>query len=122
MLSRLRSRKHSQEEIFSSYDWWGQSCLLLRITAERCDYIESRLERVFGNGALRQQEILEVGCGGGLICEELARRGAIAEGIDPSSAALEKAREHIQHSNLGHAVHFQQGCAEALPYANGSFS
>ncbi len=118
----LVPRKQSQAEIFSAYNWWDQSCLLLRINNERIDYIESCIDRAFGRESLRQEEILEVGCGGGLICEHLARRGAIAEGIDPSSAALEKARAHIQQSNLGQAVHFQQGYAEALPYANGSFS
>lgn len=115
-------QKQSQEEIFSSYNWWDQSCLLFQITNERIDYIESCVNRTFGQYALGQQEILEVGCGGGLICEHLARRGAIAEGIDPSAAAIEAAREHIERSNLGHNVHFQQGYAETLPYANGSFS
>jgi 2-polyprenyl-6-hydroxyphenyl methylase/3-demethylubiquinone-9 3-methyltransferase len=119
---KLVPGKQSQEAIFSSYNWWDQSCLLLQITNERIDYIESCINRAFGKGALRQQEILEVGCGGGLICEHLAQRGTIAEGIDPSFAALEAARKHIQHSNLGHIVHFQQGYAEKLPYANGSFS
>jgi 2-polyprenyl-6-hydroxyphenyl methylase / 3-demethylubiquinone-9 3-methyltransferase len=119
---KLVPRKKSQAEIFSSYNWWDQSCLLLRVNNERIDYIASCIDRAFGREALRQEEILEVGCGGGLICEHLALRGAVAEGIDPSSAALERAREHIQQSNLGQNVHFQQGYAEALPYANGSFS
>lgn len=119
---KLASRKQSQEAIFSTYNWWDQSCLLLQITDERIEYIESCIERAFGKEALRQQEILEVGCGGGLICEHLAQRGVIAEGIDPSAAALEAAREHVRQSNLGQNVHFQQGYAEHLPYADGSFS
>jgi 2-polyprenyl-6-hydroxyphenyl methylase / 3-demethylubiquinone-9 3-methyltransferase len=122
MRSLLHLHKHSQEEIFSSYNWWDQSCLLLRITAERCDYIESRVEQVFGKGAMRQQQILEVGCGGGLICEELARRGAVAVGIDPAQQALAVARQHTQGSGLGHNTYFEQGYAESLPYADGSFS
>jgi 2-polyprenyl-6-hydroxyphenyl methylase/3-demethylubiquinone-9 3-methyltransferase len=122
MFKLLRSSKLSQEEIFSSYKWWDKSCLLLHITKERCDYIESCLNKVFGEGALRQQEILEVGCGGGLISEELARRGAIVIGIDPAQDALEIARKHTQQSGLGQNTYFEQGYAESLPYTDGSFS
>ena len=43
-------------------------------------------------------------------------------GIDPSQGALEAAQLHIQASGLGHNVYYQQGVAEALPYADGSFS
>jgi 2-polyprenyl-6-hydroxyphenyl methylase/3-demethylubiquinone-9 3-methyltransferase len=114
--------KHSQEEIFASYGWWERSCLLFRITEERVDYIESCIERVFGKGSLRQQQVLEVGCGGGLICETLARRGCTAVGIDPSEGALRDAREHALRSNMGQSTHFDLGYAESLPYADGSFS
>ncbi len=96
--------------------------MLNQITPERADYIESRINRVFGENAIAQQEILEIGCGGGLLCEELAHRKAMMVGIDPSEEALEVARRHIQQSGLGHNVYYQQGLAEALPYADGSFS
>jgi 2-polyprenyl-6-hydroxyphenyl methylase/3-demethylubiquinone-9 3-methyltransferase len=96
--------------------------LLFRITADRCDYIESRLERVLRKGAFKQQEILEVGCGGGLICEELARRGLLVTGIDPAQGAIEDARRYVQKSYLGQNAHFDCGYAESLPYADGSFS
>ncbi len=115
-------RKLSQEEIFSSYTWWDKSCALYQINDERCDYIETCVERVFGKKALRQQEALEVGCGGGLICEALVRRGATVIGIDVSQGAIEAARSHAQQSGLGRRAHFVQGSAEALPYADGSFS
>lgn len=121
-MQKRSAQKLSQEEIFSSYSWWDKSCLLLHITEERVDYIESSIDRVLGKEALRQQEILEIGCGGGLICASLAQRGAVMTGIDPSSAALQTAREHIQRDNLGQVVHFEQGYAESLPYADGSFS
>jgi len=121
-MQKQGSQKLSQEEIFSSYSWWDKSCLLFRITEERADYIEASIDRVFGKEALRQQEILEVGCGGGLICESLAQRGAIVAGIDPSSEALQAAREHTQRANLGQVAYFERGYAESLPYADGSFS
>jgi len=70
-------RKRPQSEIFSSFGWWNTGCFLYQMTGDRCDYIESCINKVFGKGALAQQEILDVGCGGGLICEELAQRQAI---------------------------------------------
>lgn len=114
-------RKHSQEEIFSSFGWWDKGCFLGQMTGDRCDYIQSCLERGLGSEALWQQPILEVGCGGGLICEELARRGARMVGIDPSQAALQTAREHAQQSGLAGRITYKQGYAEALPYADASF-
>jgi len=93
-------RKRTQEEIFSSFNWWDKGCFLNQMTGDRCDYIESCLARVFGKGSLAQLEILEVGCGGGLICEELAQRGAKMVGIDHSSGALETTRTHVQEQGL----------------------
>jgi 2-polyprenyl-6-hydroxyphenyl methylase/3-demethylubiquinone-9 3-methyltransferase len=122
MVVSQRSRKQSQVEIFSAYGWREKKNLLNRLTVERCDYIESRLERVLGKGAFGQQEILEVGCGGGLLCEELARRGLVVTGIDPSQAAIEEARLYVQKNYLGANASFEIGLAEALPYADGSFS
>ncbi len=115
-------QKHSQAEIFNAYNWWDQHNLLHTITSERCDYIESRVDRIFGREALGQQEILEIGCGGGLMSEELAQRGTIIVGIDPSQDALQTARVHTRRSGLGHIVYLQHGYAESLPYAAGSFS
>ncbi len=122
MIVSQRSSKQSQAEIFSTYGWREKNSLLQRLTTERCDYIESRLERALGKGAFGQQEILEVGCGGGLLCEELARRGLVVTGIDPSQGALEEACLYVQKNYLGANAYFELGFAEALPYADGSFS
>lgn len=115
-------RKRPQEAFFASLSWGDKGCFLRQMTGDRCDYIESCIDGVFGRGALAQQEILEVGCGSGLVCEELGQRKAIMVGIDASSGALEKARIHAQRSGLGQNIYFQQGYAEAMPYADGSFS
>src|SRR5947209_7131051 len=115
-------RKRPQAEIFSSFGWWNKGCFLYQMTGDRCDYIESCITRVFGSGALAQQEILEVGCGGGLICEQLAQRQAVMVGLDPSEGALATARAHAEQSGLGHNIYYQQGYAESLPFADGSFS
>src|SRR5205085_12356409 len=115
-------RKRPQAEIFSSFNWWDKSCFLYQMTGDRCDYIESCITRVYGSGSLAQQEILEVGSGGGLICEDLARRGAVMVGLDPSAGALATARKHAEQSRLGHNIYYQQGYAESMPFADRSFS
>ncbi len=122
MSRKLQSAKQSEAEIFQHYQWWDKNCLLFQINNERCDYIESRVNRVFGKYALWQQEVLEVGCGGGLIAHELAKRQALIVGIDPSPNALEVAREKVRASGLGQNAYFELGYAESLPYADGSFS
>lgn len=115
-------RKRSQAEIFENFWWWDEHCFLYQMTDDRCDYIESCITRVFGKGALRQQEVLEVGSGGGLICENLARRGAVTVGIDPSSGALKTARSHARQSGMGQNIYYVQGYGERMPFADGSFS
>ena len=117
----MRWRKRSQEEIFASFGWWEKGCFLGQMTGDRCDYIQACLERTLGTGALAELEILEVGCGGGLICEDLARRGATMVGLDPSQEALQTAREHAAQSGLAQRITYEQGYAEALPYASGRF-
>ena len=114
-------RKRSQEEIFASFGWWDKGCFLGQMTGDRCDYIQACLERALGKDALQRHRILEVGCGGGLICEEMAKRGATMVGIDPSQPALATAREHARQSGLAERITYDQGYAEALPYADGSF-
>ena len=122
MMKLQGQQKHSQQEIFSAYNWWDRRNLLHAITGERCNYIESCVDRVFGRGAFGQQEVLDVGCGGGLLSEGMAKRRVIVVGIDPSEAALQVARAHTQKSGLGQNTFFEQGYAESLPYADGSFS
>ncbi|MFL5705526.1 MAG: bifunctional 2-polyprenyl-6-hydroxyphenol methylase/3-demethylubiquinol 3-O-methyltransferase UbiG, partial [Ktedonobacteraceae bacterium] len=67
-------------------------------------------------------DMLEVGSGGGLICEEMVRRGATMIGLDPSQGALATARAHAERSGFGHNLYYQRGTAEAMPFADGSFS
>lgn len=112
----------TQEEIFGSFGWWDKGCYLRQMTDDRGDYIESCVTRVYGKGALAQQEILEIGSGGGLICEDLARRQVVMTGIDPSAGALQTARLHAVQYGLGQNIHYLQGVGEYLPFADGSFS
>ncbi|ABI56264.1 bifunctional 2-polyprenyl-6-hydroxyphenol methylase/3-demethylubiquinol 3-O-methyltransferase UbiG [Alkalilimnicola ehrlichii MLHE-1] len=71
--------------------WWdpqGECKPLHDINPLRLDYVAQCL------GGLEGRRILDVGCGGGLLAEGMARRGAEVTGIDMSKAALQVARLH----------------------------
>lgn len=62
--------------------------------------------------------IVDVGCGGGLLAEELAGLGAAVVGIDPSPSSLATARAHAAAASL--TIDYRQGKGEALPADSGS--
>jgi 2-polyprenyl-6-hydroxyphenyl methylase/3-demethylubiquinone-9 3-methyltransferase len=62
--------------------------------------------------ALKGQRVLDVGCGGGLLAESLAREGALVTGIDLAPAMIEVARLHAASSGL--AVDYRLAGAEQL--------
>jgi ubiquinone/menaquinone biosynthesis C-methylase UbiE len=64
--------------------------------------------------------VLEIGCGTGNLTSRAHRDqpGATVTGIDPDPRALERGRRKVGNTN---AVRFEQGYAQELPYADGSF-
>jgi 2-polyprenyl-6-hydroxyphenyl methylase / 3-demethylubiquinone-9 3-methyltransferase len=62
--------------------------------------------------------IIDVGCGGGLMAEEIARLGAAVTGIDPSAASIAAARAHAAAGGL--AIDYRVGAGEHLPAADAS--
>lgn len=97
--------------------WWDQESEfkpLHDINPLRLKYIESRAQGLLG------KKVLDVGCGGGILSESMARSGAIVTGIDMSSEPLNVARLHLYESGL--QIEYQQITAEALANsAAGSF-
>ncbi len=57
--------------------------------------------------------VADIGCGGGLLAEELARLGASVTGVDPSAPSLETARAHAQAAGL--SIDYRLGSGEQLP-------
>lgn len=88
--------------------WWDPNSEfkpLHEINPLRLDYID---ERVGLNG----KTVLDVGCGGGILAESMAARGAHVTGIDMGEAPLEVARLHLLES--GQQVDYRQITAEQL--------
>lgn len=88
--------------------WWdplGPCRPLHDLNGPRVEYIAQRVH-------LKGARALDVGCGGGLLCEALADRGAEVVGIDPAPAPLDAARAHLANSSL--SVDYRQTTAECL--------
>ncbi|TAK45195.1 MAG: bifunctional 2-polyprenyl-6-hydroxyphenol methylase/3-demethylubiquinol 3-O-methyltransferase UbiG [Betaproteobacteria bacterium] len=71
-----------------------------------------RLEWIAGRAPLEGREVLDVGCGGGILSEAMARLGARVTGIDLSEKALKVAQLHLLESRL--AVRYELESAESL--------
>ena len=70
------------------------------------------------------QQVLEVGCGSGVVLRDIARRvgpSGIATGLDPSASLLGIARELAKRDGLAERIRLQQGNALAVPFENGTF-
>lgn len=66
-----------------------------------------------------EKSALEVGCGGGILCEDIARIGFNTTGIDPSEVSIRTAKEHSSESSL--SINYVNGTGEALPFPDNSF-
>lgn len=89
--------------------WWdpgGEMAPLHVINPVRTRYIERAA------GGLRGKTAVDIGCGGGLLSEALAARGAKVLGIDLAEDVLEAARRHQAQSKL--PVEYRAVAAEAL--------
>ncbi|MGD9095059.1 MAG: bifunctional 2-polyprenyl-6-hydroxyphenol methylase/3-demethylubiquinol 3-O-methyltransferase UbiG [Chromatiales bacterium] len=71
-----------------------------------------RLQYIDDQVGLDGKRILDVGCGGGILSESMAERGADVTGIDAGEAPLEVARLHLLESGLD--VHYERIMVEEL--------
>lgn len=100
--------------------WWdpnGPMKPLHRINPVRLAFLKRAICAHFGRDerdirALSGLKVLDIGCGGGLLCEPLARMGAEVTGIEPAEETIAVARAHAEESGL--AIRYVAGLAEAL--------
>jgi 2-polyprenyl-6-hydroxyphenyl methylase/3-demethylubiquinone-9 3-methyltransferase len=91
-------KNQNQESHFDeyAYDWWNKSGhykLLHKLNPIRLEYILSKCN-------LNGKNILDIGCGGGLLAEELCKNGANVTGIDSSKKSISIAAQHAKEKNL----------------------
>lgn len=107
--------------------WWdpnGKFRPLHRQGPARLSFIRGRLIGHFGlpegtQKPLKDLNILDIGCGGGLISEPLSRLGANVTGIDPTTEAIAIARRHAELQGL--QIDYRAQRAEDLLAARESF-
>jgi len=100
-------REIAQFEALASR-WWnpeGEFRPLHQINPLRMDFISRREE-------LNNKRVLDVGCGGGILSESIARSGATVTGIDLAQNVLSVARNHVEESGLD--VRYEHISVEAL--------
>ena len=91
-----------------AHRWWDPGSEfkpLHDINPLRLDYIDGRI-------GLRGKTVLDVGCGGGILAESMAQRGAQVTGIDLADMPLKVAQLHLLES--GNQVEYRNVAAEDL--------
>jgi 2-polyprenyl-6-hydroxyphenyl methylase / 3-demethylubiquinone-9 3-methyltransferase len=108
-------------------EWWdprGKMAVLHKFNPVRLSYIRDAVCRQFARNAaqppcLDRIRILDIGCGGGILCEPLARLGASVVGADPSPDNIRAAQVHAEPGGL--AIDYRVAAAEALASAGERF-
>ncbi|MEM9317687.1 MAG: bifunctional 2-polyprenyl-6-hydroxyphenol methylase/3-demethylubiquinol 3-O-methyltransferase UbiG [Pseudomonadota bacterium] len=108
-------------------EWWdpnGKFKPLHMLNPTRLDYITTQIAAEFGRDLKTALpfdglRILDIGCGGGLLCEPMARLGAKVVGADAAERNIPVAEVHAKSSGL--AIDYRHTTAEALAEAGEAF-
>jgi 2-polyprenyl-6-hydroxyphenyl methylase/3-demethylubiquinone-9 3-methyltransferase len=108
-------------------DWWdarGPMAALHKFNPTRIAYIRDNAAAQFARDpkkldCLKGLRILDIGCGGGLLSEPLARLGARVVGADPAEDNIAAARAHAEESGI--EVDYRATTAEVLAEAGEKF-
>lgn len=108
-------------------EWWdpnGKFRPLHKFNPVRLTYIRDQIAERFGRDTRSPRpfeglRILDIGCGGGLLCEPMTRLGANVTGADASQTNIEVARIHAEEAGLD--IDYRATTAEALAEAGEQF-
>jgi len=100
--------------------WWdpnGKFAPLHRFNPVRLDFIREQALARFGRDPKARKpfeglKLLDIGCGGGLLCEPMTRLGFSVTGVDASERNIEVAHAHAE--AMGLAIDYRASTAEAL--------
>src|ERR1700733_13691600 len=101
-------------------EWWdpkGKFAPLHRFNPARLSFIREQALARFGRDPKARApfeglRLLDIGCGGGLLCEPMTRLGFAVTGVDASERNIEVAHAHAQ--AMGLAIDYRAATAEAL--------
>ena len=107
--------------------WWdtrGPMAALHKFNPVRLAYIRDRAAEHFGRDPVRLDSlaglrVLDIGCGGGILSEPLARLGAGVVGADPSESNIAVAKHHAERAGL--SIDYRAVPAEALAQSGETF-
>jgi len=127
--ARVSSVDEAEVERFSRHaaDWWsprGPMAALHKFNPVRLGYIRDQAAACFNRDpkkldCLKGLRILDIGCGGGILSEPLARLGAEMLGADPSEDNIAAAQAHAE--AVGVTIDYRATTAEELSAANERF-
>ncbi|MEY1557043.1 bifunctional 2-polyprenyl-6-hydroxyphenol methylase/3-demethylubiquinol 3-O-methyltransferase UbiG [Yoonia sp. R2331] len=108
-------------------EWWdpaGKFKPLHMMNPVRLDYSTSQIAAEFDRNLATEKpfsglRILDIGCGGGLLCEPMARLGATVVGVDAAPRNIPVAQIHAEQSGLD--IEYRVGTAEAMAEAGEQF-
>ncbi|MGR3639832.1 bifunctional 2-polyprenyl-6-hydroxyphenol methylase/3-demethylubiquinol 3-O-methyltransferase UbiG [Alterinioella nitratireducens] len=108
-------------------EWWdpkGKFAPLHMMNPVRLDYITAQIAAEYGRdltgeAPLAGLRILDIGCGGGLLSEPMARLGARVVGADAAERNIPVAQVHAEHSGL--EIDYRHTTAEAMAEAGEQF-
>jgi len=100
--------------------WWdatGNFAPLHKLNPPRVQFIRDHLCTHFGRDPIADKplsglEIIDIGCGGGLLCEPMTRLGATVTGIDAGEENIAVARTHA--ANMGLDIAYRQVLPEDM--------
>lgn len=127
--TRASSVDTAEVERFSRHaaDWWnprGPMAALHKFNPVRLAYIRDQATACFARDprkldCLKGLRMLDIGCGGGILSEPLARLGAVMTGADPSDDNIAVARDHAL--EMGVTIDYRATTAEELAAAGERF-
>jgi 2-polyprenyl-6-hydroxyphenyl methylase/3-demethylubiquinone-9 3-methyltransferase len=108
-------------------EWWdpvGKFAPLHRLNPVRLGFVRDRIashwqRNALSGSPLHDLSVLDIGCGGGLLCEPMARLGGHVTGIDAAERNIATARRHAEGQGL--AIDYRPVTAEAMAESGAQF-